>query len=255
MISIIKYVIIAKYISAKFSAFMTKKNYKLKSAFSLIEMSMVVMIAGVLIGSGLTLFNEYSRTTKIAETEAKLESIRTALIKYGERMLYYPCPESADKLLNDVRFGFTEFDSGDCTNSADIDIKSFKDNTYQGVLPVRTLNIHPDLAFDAWGNRFNYAVLDSTLDQSGTSPLESLGTLAQIPIDNTDDILLVVFSSGDNGYKYGAYNKAGNQRLDTTNISTCEQKNVNHATYNQYCFEEGVANFDDLYIFISKNDL
>ncbi len=171
---------------------MNKPNAE--SGFSLIEMSMVLAIIGLLMGGGLLAITTVLERNKRTQTFQSLDKIEEALTLYVIRYTRLPCPASgtAGTGLSDPT------GSGACTEP----------NANTGIVPWRTLGIEQALARDGWGNMISYAVSNLTTDnnmlRSGTT--YPAGTLivnnaagAEVTPGATDRAAYVLISHGKNG--------------------------------------------------------
>lgn len=125
-----------------------KTSLSLSRGFSLIEMAMVLLIMGLLMGGGLTLLGAQIESQKIKDTQRLLEDAKEAVLGFALANGRLPCPASATS--NGVE---SPVGGGVCTNP------------FNGFLPSATLGLtqtdSQGYAVDAWGltqNRVRYAV-------------------------------------------------------------------------------------------------
>ncbi len=123
------------------------------SGFSLVEMAMVLLILGLLLGGGLSLLDAQVEQKKMKDTQALLEQAKDALIGFAVVNGRLPCPASS------ISTGQESFAVGG--NAANGQCSNF----YDGFLPAVTLGLAPldseGYATDAWSlksNRILYAV-------------------------------------------------------------------------------------------------
>jgi prepilin-type N-terminal cleavage/methylation domain-containing protein len=118
-----------------------------QGAFTLIELAVVLLIIGLLLGSLMYTLSAQTDQRTREQTQRTLEQAREAVLGYAVANGRLPCPASATSLgvESDSPAG-----SGDCTNY------------YDGFLPAVTLGFQPvdaqGFAVDAWSNRIRYAV-------------------------------------------------------------------------------------------------
>jgi len=160
---------------------MTVKYLKIQG-FTLIEMSVVLVIIGLLIGSFLTPLSQQVDQLKIESTEKHLEEIKSALLGFAIINGYLPCPDTD----NDG--------SENATCNA------------EGDLPWADLGLNEGRR-DEWGQPFRYRVdqqyttgfPSSTTTTDGLLVQNSAGTaLVANEIDTTSRVIAVVFSTGKN---------------------------------------------------------
>ena len=163
----------------------------LMKGFTLIELAVVLVIVGILLGGFIGTFAERIDTTRYANTEQKLEEIRQVLIAYAFSQgdeVYLPCPD-ADMPPN----GLEDRDgAGVCDATS-------------GTLPWRTLGVGHE---DAWGARFGYWVsteyssvsgflLDAGDAGGGNSAIET--RVGNVNSNIVENAVAIVFSYGKNG--------------------------------------------------------
>ncbi|HEV7817302.1 MAG TPA: prepilin-type N-terminal cleavage/methylation domain-containing protein [Janthinobacterium sp.] len=169
-----------------------KNTLKKKLAgFSLVEMAIVLVIVGLLLGGMLTPLSVQMEQRKISETQRQMEEIKEALTGFALRNGYLPCPAiSAANGLEDR--------NGDTCS----------DDKRQGYIPWATLGVGK---LDSWGHLFRYSVtpafttiqapftMSTRRDISIYTRSGSDGALTGATAEN--DIPAVVMSHGKNGYR------------------------------------------------------
>lgn len=126
--------------------------------FTLIEMAIVLLVMGLLLGSGITLLGAKIEQQKIKDTQKILEDAKEALIGYAITNGRLPCPASTANGQESPIGG------GACTNP------------YDGFLPAVTLGLPGQDASgyltDAWqtpASRIRYAVTTANTNAATTS--------------------------------------------------------------------------------------
>lgn len=231
--------------------------------FSLVELSVVLIIIGVTLGSGLTLATKKTEADKAYETETKLDNIEEALTLHLGDNLRLPCPADGSLAFSNASFG----DEGTPSSTACAS-SNFNDsgNVYAGIIPTKTLGLPDDQAIDGWGRRFTY-VIDYRLANntttngtcSGNSNCFQATTNGSITVNDasgtarTTQAVYVLISHGKNGH--GAYLRNGSAtRLDNDSTDTDEQQNsmydqngVNITPYNDtFVQKTSTTTFDDV---------
>ena len=172
-----------------------------QQAFTLVEMAIVLVIVGLLLGGLLGPLSAQLEQRRATDTARALEEARDALAGFAARNGYLPCPAiSAANGLED-RAGTR------CTNE-----RRF------GFLPWATLGL---AKLDAWQHIYLYSVTPAFSDSGQPFRLNTprdisiasrdpLGAL--VPASANNDIPAVVLSQGRNGS--GAFSDAGVQAAD-----------------------------------------
>ena len=125
--------------------------------FTLVEMAIVLMIVGLLLGGLLVPLSAQMEQRNITDTQKSLSEIRDALIGYTLANGRLPCPAAPNTTGVESPIG-----GGACTNF------------YNGFVPAATLGLagtdSAGYAVDAWGNRIRYAVTSWNSSTSSTPP-------------------------------------------------------------------------------------
>jgi prepilin-type N-terminal cleavage/methylation domain-containing protein len=118
---------------------MIKRDY-CQQGFTLVEIAIVLVIVGLLLGGGITLLSSASDTSRYKETQNTMQDIKDALVTYSVVNRHLPCPDTdmpADGIENPPVW------TGVCANN-------------RGFLPFATLGIGGN--GDAWGEQIKYIV-------------------------------------------------------------------------------------------------
>ncbi|MEI6730523.1 MAG: prepilin-type N-terminal cleavage/methylation domain-containing protein [Pseudomonadota bacterium] len=147
---------------------MNKLN--MNKGFTLVELSIVLIIMSVVIGGSLTTFTASIKKTQFDLTSARIETIESALLSYSMTNLRIPCPADITKNLGDAAYateGIT------CHN-----IATLPTTPIEGTIPTKELGLSDDYMYDGWGHRFRYAVdpaftanITDTTNPPKTNPL------------------------------------------------------------------------------------
>jgi prepilin-type N-terminal cleavage/methylation domain-containing protein len=189
----------------------TKQN-----GFSLVEMAIVMVIVGLMIGGLLTPLSVQMEQRKVAETQKALEEAREALIGFALRTGYLPCP--AVSAAN----GLEDRSGANCSGGK-----------RQGFLPWATLGLSK---LDSWGHIYRYSVAPAYSNSQvlfglGTPRDITLGTRAAggnlVAASAINDIPAVIMSHGKNGA--GGFSDTGIRAADTTGSNVDERTNASAA--------------------------
>jgi len=217
-------------------------------AFTLVEMAIVLVIVGLLLGGMLAPLRTQLEQRRAADTGKALEEARDALAGFAARNGYLPCPAiSASNGLED-RSGTR------CTNERRL-----------GFLPWATLGLQK---LDAWQHIYLYSVTPAFSDSGASFRLDTprditiasrdaLGAL--VPASAQNDIPAVILSLGGNGY--GAFSDAGVQAADMGQGNVDERANF-HGDGRVFIARNQAGNpsapggaYDDIVVWLSPNIL
>jgi len=134
---------------------MSLSRLEKKAGFSLLEMGIVLLIIGMVAGSAAVLMNQQLENAQANETNQKMQVIQKTLLDFRRANNRLPCPANNTLSLMATSFGIEASNPGICTEANQGTVEN--NNAKGGMLPVRTLNLPDDYAFDGWGRRFTYA--------------------------------------------------------------------------------------------------
>ena len=206
-------------------------NSNSKKAFSLIEMSVVLTISGFILISFLQIFPQIVIMAKNADNTKKMRNISDALNAYILENKKLPQPTNIKKSSTDSCYATS---SGDCKNKAD---KIVNGNVYIGGIPSLDLNIGVADMFDAYGNKFVYAVNKKCTENIFNCDTES-DKLISIEFLNhkTNNLAYVVISNGRDRLnaisRDGKTTKSNNNIKNTYGYYINNNDNIAHEKYN-----------------------
>lgn len=154
--------------------------HKNNAGFSLIEITVVVVIGGLLMTAFADMALNAQKEAKIKVTKERLEAVDEALRNYSLTNYRLPCVARRTDPADTANYAV---EIGNC-NAAVVAGQSFRvapfgAGTHRiriGTVPTRTLNLPDTFGYDAWGARFLYAVneLDTNTSTYGSSPNSSI---------------------------------------------------------------------------------
>ncbi|MSP33807.1 MAG: prepilin-type N-terminal cleavage/methylation domain-containing protein [Rickettsiales bacterium] len=242
-----------------------RKNHK--TAFSLIELSIVLVVISIVIAGALSASTVSLNNAKIKNTTDRMDAIYKALGNFVATNYRLPCPASLIIARDSVGYGDSVGSAGGCS-AAGVYKSSAQNAIIYGMIPIAALGLPKELAEDGFGNKLIYVVNKSltaadypstTLGGYFSSFLESDAAairILQVPTSNViDGNAFALISLGQN--KYGAFNATLTAQSDTTSTDTYEQKHyptsVNMAT-TPYTADYGlVSGFTTRVTFIASN--
>lgn len=151
---------------------MYAQKKRLTAGFTLVEMAIVLLIVGLLLGGGLMVLGAQTEAQRFKDSQRLLDEARDALLGYAVANGRLPCPASA------ASNGTESF----CTNAGNpcgavtlvFQAHGHCSNSYNGFLPGATLGLPGTTGgylMDAWGgsatSRIRYAVYSTLGTSSG----------------------------------------------------------------------------------------
>jgi prepilin-type N-terminal cleavage/methylation domain-containing protein len=131
---------------------------KHKKAFSLIELSIVVLIISILIAGSLTASVSVINNAKVKVTRDRMAEIYKALGNYLLINGSLPCPASIISIkASDSTYGTSIGTAGTCSGTG-VYNSSVATNLVYGMVPVRSLGLGNDLAEDGFQDKIAYIV-------------------------------------------------------------------------------------------------
>lgn len=170
-------------------------GFTLEKGFTLIELAVVLVIVGILLGGFIGTFAARVDTTRVHNTEKEMEEIKQVLMAYAftQTPPHLPCPDVDDPPDGiENRSTVTPFQ---CKLSP---------TGKMGVVPWLTLGLAYD---DSWGMRYSYWAgvnyskgtgFNLSTDNSGLATIETrVGNTKENMVINA---VAVILSHGKNGY-------------------------------------------------------
>ncbi len=135
-----------------------KWNYKNRYlAFTLIELSVVMVIIALILGVMVTVVPSEANKDATKETQDKMKVIEDSLLSFFNEKSYIPCPASRTAALSTATFGADSTCNG-AAPAGTVDVGSGAERVRIGAVPTRELGLPDSYAFDGWNNRITYAV-------------------------------------------------------------------------------------------------
>lgn len=215
-------------------------------AFTLLEISIVLVIASTLFSLGIGIGSFFLEQNRIKSTKIKLKTIANALDIYLIQNNKLPCPAGLKKS--------TGVPLSNCSSTNSTEGVFVSNEVSRGWVPYKELNLTADTVYDEWGNKITYTVANVA-----TYKFNQLSnTFNGINIYNdskskliTSKAIYSINSHGKNGF--GAYNKKNNQ-ISITNISDLEKTNIASSSVNNndFLYFNNLKSYDDLGIYTTK---
>lgn len=231
------------------------------SGFTLVEMAMVLMVVGLLLGGLIPTLSAQMESRRINETRKSMGEIQDALAGFAIVNGRLPCP--ADPAISTGQSGAGTERTPPCITG-----------NSTGALPWATLGVNET---DAWGNRYTYRVSSDFSDAPGITfgkdkdgnncipaPIPANSTFALCSVGTLDarsaasggtsiaiDVPAVIISHGKNAA--GAYTQQGTQLSASSDAD--EQENSDGNADNNYVNHTPTPSFDDQVVWLSNNIL
>lgn len=207
--------------------------------FTLVEMAIVLVIVGLLLGGLLMPLSTQIEQRRISETQKAMEEIKEALMGFAIANNRLPCPADPAFATGAALAGQERAFAGvACTGGNN------------GVLPWATLGLNET---DAWGRRYTYRVTNVFADGTTHFTLASSGdSTIRVTSGGTSlatTIPVVIVSHGKNGF--GAYLPSGLQMAVSPDADEAENYDANTDFVNK----TPTNTYDDIVTWLSPNIL
>lgn len=229
--------------------------------FTLVEMTVVIVIIGLLMAAAMGVGNTQMQASRISSTKQKQEAIKLALINFITRNNRLPCPAIPTLAPGAVGYGVEAANPGTCTGTGAGPVVS-------GIVPFSTLGITDENASDGYYNRFTYMVVASETNLNlntiagmrgaisihNASPVAAANLSVTCPAGGYDPCasVAVVISHGINGL--GAYNSQG-QQLPMAALDERENVVADNAVIIKEYSADAANPFDDIVMPMTPSDL
>ncbi len=164
------------------------------TGFSLVELSVVLVIIGLIASSSLTAMNSQLAAAKRTQTLAKMQTIEKAIASFLAINNRIPCPAHSGLPLNNPASG-QELCIGIASKSmtgalpAGYETRTGDPWIIAGSVPTKALQLPDEFMMDGWGNRFTYVMTEAL----GSGHSETYGPPANdFTFDDTTTGLITV---------------------------------------------------------------
>lgn len=243
-----------------------KSNKKL-SGFSLVEMAVVLVIAGLILGTVISAMNTQVTGQRLKSNIERQQVIKQALTNYIARNFHLPCP--ADP-TDQTSPGQSQPSGAACLNVLTT-TGTAPAVAYVGAVPWLDLGLSEAIATDAYGRRFTYAVtysavglnLDTVSGMTGNMVIyETARPALANPLNNCTGTspcekfaVAVIVSHGANGFGayYGATTAIGMTGATLHEIANADNADLSFVArdYSQ----SGSDAYDDAVLWLKPDDL
>jgi len=188
----------------------------MRRGFSLVELSVVLVIIAIVIGGGMATFSAYVQKSQVDLTVSRMDAIENALLNYSAAFGRIPCPASLTLTSTSSNYGVESANQGSCVGGSPAANYTATGGFVEGAVPVKALQLPDTYMYDGWGNRFTFGV-DPDFTNSNTLPISIGGACSAstkaISIQDANSNTLsssgvyAIISHGQNGH--GAYTANG----------------------------------------------
>ena len=232
-----------------------------QQGFSLIEISLVVVIMAIIGGSILALLSTQQSSARTSATHTKQDAVKQALINFVGQNRRLPCPAVATLAAGTPNYGREATNPGTCTSATIIGATS--NRNARGIVPWVALGLSDEATLDGYNRRFTYQVLlsETNLNAATLSGLRGNITLhSATPTAGGNQTnagrlaTAVIVSHGNNGF--GAYlPQTGVLMALPTGADELENTD-NDVAFMQKDFSGSTTNpYDDIVLALSPADL
>jgi prepilin-type N-terminal cleavage/methylation domain-containing protein len=255
---------------------MNKKIRRKRSAFSLVEMSVVILIISIIASGALTVAKTSMKNANTKITRDRMDAIYKAMTNYLAINKKLPCPASLELDNTNSNFGTKVGSDGTCSGTGVV----ISSNLIWGMVPTAELGLARDAASDGFGTKFDYVVdkrftriTASIAEAENVPPIGFEGNAGNqatntiLPVimnimegsasgtNLTPWAIMVIISHGPD--KLGGYNATGTSTQNTsTGAAADELENIRSASFNSlFVNNSNDQNYDDIIIYKRKLDL
>ena len=127
-----------------------------RKAFSLIELSIVLLIISIMVAGTVTVSTAIVTKSKIELTKKRMDEIYKAMGQYLLRNYALPCPASLRVAKTAASYGVAG-EAGTCGEDG-IYQSNLNSQIVYGAVPVNSLGLPSEMAEDGFGTKFGYAI-------------------------------------------------------------------------------------------------
>lgn len=239
--------------------------------FSLVEISIILVIIAMLTGSSLSIFLYSNDQTKQIQTLKKMEVIEQAIIAFVKINNRLPCPGDISLGKNDLNSGIEKCN---CNLGADLTsnlpagfncpISNF---ALGGTIPVKTLNLPQSFMEDGWGSYIIYYMtkgMGGDINCADVGPADPAYNLHECNMGlikildqtgnlKTDKAAISLFSSGKN--RLGGWDAISAIRSTSPPLTHINERRNYDFLLATMVQQEHSEDFDDIVMYKTKEQL
>jgi type II secretory pathway pseudopilin PulG len=142
-----------------------------QAGFSLVEITLVLVIAALALGTGLSLLTARAAQARIDSTRVKTEAVRQALVNFVAQNSRLPCPAAPGLVRGVANYNVERRNPAPVGGEVCILASGLTNNiggpapagVSRGTVPCTTLGLPEDTCIDAWGMRLTYFVQNTAI--------------------------------------------------------------------------------------------
>ncbi len=136
----------------------SESSYRL--GFTIIELSIVILIFGITIGAIVGMIPTIHQTNSTTIMNSKLDTIQKAIDTFYAQNGFIPCPARVNDLPATANFGVaTDCSAATVAGTVEVAGATANENVRIGAIPTRTLNLPDEMMFDSWNTRITYVAV------------------------------------------------------------------------------------------------
>ncbi len=259
-----------------------------KTAFTLIELSIVLLVLSILAAGAISVSSSYVKNDKVKITQERMKVIYKAIGVYVLKNYALPCPASLVKTKDEAGYGEQVGSIGTCYGSTPnhgVYSSNLRSSVVYGMVPIKELNLPVEMSQDGFGNKIVYVINQNHTIPEFPVPFSANGFSFKRNISNdeiqvlkmpqntlTEGVVMALISFGAN--RFGAFG-ANSAQQNEASASVYEQQNyltninivpaphnadfgVNSSYPTKITFtasNSDDATFDDIVFFKTRNDI
>jgi prepilin-type N-terminal cleavage/methylation domain-containing protein len=234
-----------------------------KRGFSILEMSMVLLVLGVIAASFASVMGNRNDVAKQRQTLQQMAILEAALNQFVLANNRLPCPAMGSISTSNSNFGIET-----CNSADDLSVlvaptpTSYASNTTAwvigGTIPITTLKLPRSYMFDGWNNRYTYVVSKPLAANVSNGSVTStygwqnnnMGLIKVKDITGatrTDQAAYILISHGPNGFGSWPYNGGTRTSFPSSpNSSEVDNSHVGATWDESFVTSEPNGSFDDI---------
>lgn len=172
----------------------------MKQGFSLLELSIVLVIVAIMVAGGLSLTTAKVGQDQLENTYDEMLNIQKSMQAYATEFGKLPCPASVTLARTDALYGRQATDCADATPPAGVTRVEYPASSGKyvriGGVPFYTLQMPERYLEDAFQNRYYYAVSEPFITAASSTSTGNIRVVDSAGASISDEAAFVIFSAG-----------------------------------------------------------